>query len=400
MALFDPNSIGAIRQYSADDISAPATNQRRWWQNATTTVTRTGPNRTATATAKDSTVPSFTTLTNVKNPQLDQAQSQLFSDYNKNKGTGDTLFSQYLNEAQDQTQQNKSDLAKQRAAYDLTGFTNSLAANRANQETLLGQARDNAVKFASGNVERNLLGSGLPTSGSSELQATTAREFAQAALPYQQQIAAGRNQDLNRVEDLTLSTAGAPAAANRAYLSSLLLPAQASTEMFRSNASNLAALGQLDQQNRFYGLSSPYQDRVPATPIPLATARIPAIPSYQQQSGYTPAAPVANRFQFNEPAPTGPRRSNAEEAYRAQTGVYPTEDPYFHPSLYVSLGGRLGPNRRPVASPQASDYLIDNRELFPGFQAPPPSVASDPSNGWIGSDYERVMPDGTIQPVD
>ena len=200
----------------------------------------------------------------------------------------------------------------------------------------------------------NLLGSGLPTSGSSELQATAAREFAQAALPYEQQIAAGRNQDLNRVEDLTLQTAGASAAANRAYLANLLLPAQASTEMFRANAGNLSALQSIDANNRFYGLYTPYQNRVPATPIPLASAHIPAIPDYRAQSGYTPAPPVANRFNFGNtgiqpdnttPANTTPaRRSDPEEAYKEETGYYPDQDPSFSPKLYQTFGGRFAYN--------------------------------------------------------
>jgi len=344
MALFNPLSSGAIKQYAADDISSPATNQRKWWATATSGITKPTAASASTAdTTQDAAPPKFSTLTNIKNPELDQAQSKLFADFNKNRDTGETLFNQYLTEAQGQAKQNKADLAKQRQSYDLTKFTDALTANRTNQESLLGQARDNAVKFAAGNVERNLLGSGLPSSGSSELQATAAREFAQAALPYQQQIAQGRAQDLNRVEDLTLQTAGGAAAANRNYLSNLLLPAQASSEMFRSNAGNLGALQSLDQQNRFYGLYTPYQNRVPATPIPLSSAYIPPVPNYRNPNTYTPAAPIQNRFQFEAPGatPVGQRRSAAEEAYKAQTSHYPGEDPFFNSDLYESLGGKL-----------------------------------------------------------
>lgn len=351
MALFNPLSSGAIKQYSADDISAPATSQRKWWSTATSGIAK-QPAMSQPAEDKPETVepPKFTTLTNIKNPKLDEAQSQLFTDFNKNRDTGATLFNQYLTEAQNQAQQNKADLAKQRKAYDLTDFTNALTANRANQESLLGQARDNAVKFAAGNVERTLLGSGLPTSGSSELQATAAREFAQAALPYEQQLAQGRAQDLNRVEDLTLQTAGGAAAANRNYLANLLLPAQAGSELFRANAGNLGALQALDQQNRFYGLYTPYQNRVPVTPIPLASGYVPAIPNYRQsnQVSYTPSAPVAGRFQFG--AVGGTPRSAAEEAYRSDTGYYPQEDPNFNSMLYESYGGRLGQTPQQRAS--------------------------------------------------
>lgn len=356
MALFNPLSTGAIKQYAADDISAPATSQRKWWNTATSGIAKQATTPAAN-TEQEVTPPKFTTLTNIKNPELDKAQSQLFTDFNKNRDTGATLFNQYLTEAQGQAQQNKADLAKQRQAYDLTKFTDALTANRANQESLLGQARDNAVKFAAGNVERTLLGSGLPTSGSSELQATAAREFAQAALPYQQQIAQGRAQDLNRVEDLTLQTAGGAAAANRAYLASLLLPAQTSSELFRANAGNLGALQALDQQNRFYGLYTPYQNRVPVTPIPLAGAYVPPVPNYRasNQASYTPAAPVAGRFQFGN---TGlPQRSAAEEAYRNDTGYYPQEDPNFNSMLYQSYGGRVG------ATPQQQQALAQSVAL-------------------------------------
>ncbi|NDJ15604.1 MAG: hypothetical protein EBY17_31280, partial [Acidobacteriia bacterium] len=128
MALFNPLSTGAIKQYAADDISAPATSQRKWWNTATSGIAKQATTPAAN-TEQEVTPPKFTTLTNIKNPELDKAQSQLFTDFNKNRDTGATLFNQYLTEAQGQAQQNKADLAKQRQAYDLTKFTDALTAN-------------------------------------------------------------------------------------------------------------------------------------------------------------------------------------------------------------------------------------------------------------------------------
>ena len=56
MPLFDPNSVGAIKQYAADDISAPAIGQRKWWQNAATTAASNAATAATTA-AKDAAQP-------------------------------------------------------------------------------------------------------------------------------------------------------------------------------------------------------------------------------------------------------------------------------------------------------------------------------------------------------
>lgn len=300
--------------------------------------------QTAAAAAKPAeATPDFSVLRNVKNPALEKAQTSLLGDYEKNKASNQTLFQQYLDEAKANNLRAKADLEKERAAYDTSKFKADIAKARADQEAALNASRDEALRFAQGNIEGKLLGSPLPTGMSTELQRFATDEFGRAILPYQERIAAGRLQDIGLLKDIDLRTAPLAAMASQRYVNNLLSPIQAQTSLLNSNIGSLGSLGELDRANTFYGLSTPYdQTRVPALPIPSPAYRVPSIPSYTPpRSTYQPPPQTASRFNTGNAQPQAQLRSNAEEAYKRDTGFYPQEDPNFNAMLYESYGGRI-----------------------------------------------------------
>lgn len=366
-----------IRQFAADDTSYEANKAREFWKNQQKFQPAAQPSaapapKTGAATSAD-----FSVLRNVKNPALETQQTSLLKDFEKSKKENETLFQKYLEDAKNEAVRARADLERERAAYDNTKFREDLAKARADQEAAIRNTQGAALDFAAGNVERRLLGSTLPTGMSSQLQRAAVDEFSRATLPYEERLAAGRREDLGLLRDLDLRTAPLARRAGTEYLSTLLTPLQARTSLLNANIGTVAALGDVDRANTFYGLSTPYDNtRVPSLPVPASTYRVPSIPAYAPpRSGYTPLPESSSPFRFTQAPARGERtvqpqypqfaeedaytarlrtpaqneelrvgrlqaqaqadaRAAADALYIAQTGSDPNSDPYYNEELW------------------------------------------------------------------
>lgn len=377
-----------IKQYAADDFSYAANKARDFWKDRQKQATLTATATATPAQPKAATSADFSVLRNVKNPALETQQTSLLKDFEKSKQGNETLFQKYLADAQSEAMRAKGDLEKERATYDNTKFREDLAKARGEQEAAIRAQQQSALDFASGNVERRLLGSTLPTGMSSQLQAAAVDEFSRAVLPYEERLASGRREDLGLLRDLDLRTAPLARRAGSEYLSTLLTPLQARTSLLNSNIGTLAALGDMDRANTFYGLSTPYDaSRVPALPIPASGYRLPPVQSYRPpNSDYTPLT----RGSDNRDKRQAPKK-NAWELYKDWTGYYPNDKRHqFDRDMYEMLGGEV---RDPAVSsqPPISGYPDDRQSFNPagGFTAPNAVEA-----GGTLSDYSKYADAG------
>lgn len=365
MALLQSYSPGTIKQYAADDISAPAQEQRQWWNSFKTAQASAQKAAETAPMPKQHPMPKqqFDVLKAVKSPEIAGAGKSLMSDFNTNKEAGNKGFADYLAQANELNAQAKQDLTTDRNALDTTAFSKTLADLRSKQEANLLAQRDDTIKYAAGDRERALATSGLPSGASSDMENRAISAYLSASLPVSQKILEQRAQDAEMLQKLNMSTVGQRGSLSGAYLNRLLAPEQARTSLLNSQIGSLGALQGLDERNTFYGLQTPYNNNAPILPINRVNGQ-----SYVPPVRNLPPLDygLLNRTQLQGSGGVGRNvnqapRSQAEEGYKRDTGFYPQDDPNFNTMLYESYGGRIGQPRRPAfdnetqSSPQTSE---------------------------------------------
>lgn len=118
----------------------------------------------------------------------------------------------------------------------------------------------------------------------------------------------------------------------------------------------------IDLGNNFYGLRKPYDPNISGLDPSLRRYGGGGTAPPISYGGGPPVITSPAAGGGMRPAPVGPPRSPAEEKYKSQAGVYPSDDPNYSPQLMAWANAWTTPQRysnNPEGVPSSGQYLGD-----------------------------------------